>query len=85
MESLRRQMEEASEGLQFERAASLRDKLERLEILRESFARLRFAVEELSFVYTVKGYEKEDRVYVVKRGVIRARCRSRGRRRKKRS
>jgi excinuclease ABC subunit C len=72
MESLRGQMNEASENLQFERAASLRDKLERLEALRESFSRLRFAVEQLSFVYTVKGYEKEDRVYVVKRGVVRA-------------
>jgi excinuclease ABC subunit C len=72
MESLRQQMNEASDNLQFERAASLRDKLERLEALRESFSRLRFAVEQLSFVYTVKGYEKEDRVYVVKRGVVRA-------------
>ena len=72
MESLRRQMEEASEKLQFERAASLRDKLQRLEILREQFGRLRFAVEQLSFVYTVKGHEGEDRVYLVKRGVVRA-------------
>jgi excinuclease ABC subunit C len=72
IESLRQQMEEASDTLQFERAASLRDKLERLEILRESFSRLRFAVEQLSFVYTVKGYEKDDRVYLVKRGVVRA-------------
>jgi len=72
MESLRRQMEEASEHLQFERAASLRDKLQRLEVLREQFARLRFAVEQLSFVYTVRGHEGDDRVYVVKRGVVRA-------------
>jgi excinuclease ABC subunit C len=72
MESLQRQMEEASELLQFERAASLRDKLQRLEVLREQFARLRFAVEQLSFAYTVRGYEGEDRVYLVKRGVVRA-------------
>jgi len=65
-------MEEASEHLQFERAASLRDKLQRLEVLREQFARLRFAVEQLSFVYTVRGHEGNDRVYVVKRGVVRA-------------
>ena len=38
----------------------------------EQFGRLRFAVEKLSFVYTVKGYDGEDRVYIVKRGVIRA-------------
>jgi excinuclease ABC subunit C len=72
MESLERQMEEASGQLQFERAASLRDKLQRLEVLREQFARLRFAVEKLSFVYTVPGHEGDDRVYVVKRGVVRA-------------
>jgi excinuclease ABC subunit C len=72
MEVLRRRMEEASVQLQFERAASLRDKLQRLEVLREQFARLRFAVEQLSFVYTVRGHEGEDRVYLVKRGVVRA-------------
>ena len=72
MESLRKQMDDASEQLQFERAASLRDKLQRLEVLREQFGRLRFAVEQLSFVYTVKGHDGEDRVYLVKRGVVRA-------------
>jgi excinuclease ABC subunit C len=29
-------------------------------------------VEQLSFVYTVRGHEGDDRVYVVKRGVVRA-------------
>lgn len=72
MEMLKSKMEEASERLEFERARSYRDKLERLHLLREQFARLRFAVEKLSFVYTVKGYEGQDRVYIVKRGVIRA-------------
>jgi len=72
IEMLKSKMDEASENLQFERAASFRDKLNRLDVLREQFSRLRFAVEKLSFVYTVKGYEGEDRVYVVKRGVVRA-------------
>ena len=72
MEVLRRQMEDASAELQFERAASLRDKLQRLEVLREHFGRLRFAVEQLSFVYTVAGHDGEDRVYLVRRGVVRA-------------
>jgi excinuclease ABC subunit C len=71
IEVLRSKMEDASERLEFERAASYRDKLGRLEALREQFGRLRFAVEKLSFMYTVKGYEGEDRVYIVKRGVIR--------------
>src|SRR5215212_1767474 len=45
IEHLRRDMEAASERLEYERAASLRDKLKRLEALRGQFARLRFAVE----------------------------------------
>lgn len=72
IEMLRGRMDEASERLEFERAAAYRDKLGRLEVLREQFGRLRFAVEKLSFVYTVKGHEGEDRVYLVKRGVVRA-------------
>ena len=50
----------------------LRDKLQRLEVLREQFARLRFAVETLSFVYTVPGDDGEDRVYLIRRGCVRA-------------
>ncbi len=68
---LREQMEGASERLEFERAAMLRDKLQRLEALREQFHRFRFAVETLSFVYTVPGVEGDDRVYVIRRGRIR--------------
>jgi excinuclease ABC subunit C len=72
LEHLRREMEQASERLEYERAAVLRDKLKRLEALRGQFARLRFAVETLSFVYTVPGYDGEDRVYLVRRGRVRA-------------
>ena len=72
MEQLRREMEASSERLEFERAATLRDKLHRLETLREQFGKLRFAVETLSFVYTVPGYEGDDRVYMIRRGQVRA-------------
>jgi excinuclease ABC subunit C len=72
IEHLRREMELASERLEYERAAVLRDKLKRLEALRGQFARLRFAVETLSFVYTVPGFEGEDRVYLIRRGRVRA-------------
>ena len=64
-------MEAASEQLEFERAASLRDKLQRLEALREQFVRFRFAVETLSFVYTVPGHDGDDRVYLIRRGRVR--------------
>ena len=65
-------MEASSERLEFERAAQLRDKMLRLESLREQFERLRFAVESLSFVYTVPGHGDDDRAYVIRRGRIRA-------------
>jgi excinuclease ABC subunit C len=72
LEQLRRDMEAASERLEYERAATLRDKLKRLEALRGQFARLRFAVETLSFVYTVPGEDNDDRVYLIRRGRVRA-------------
>ncbi|HJP58427.1 MAG TPA: UvrB/UvrC motif-containing protein [Gemmatimonadaceae bacterium] len=72
MNVLRTQMEKLSDELQFERAAVYRDKLERLEALRAQFGRLRFAVENLSFVYTVPGHDGEDKVYLIRRGVVRA-------------
>ena len=71
IEALRRDMERASEQLLFERAAALRDKLHRLEALREQFERLRFAVETLSFTYTVPGFEGDDRTYLIRRGRVR--------------
>ena len=71
IEHLRHEMEAASERLQYERAAVLRDKFQRLEALRTQFGRLRFAVETLSFVYTVPGHDGSDRVYLIRRGRVR--------------
>jgi excinuclease ABC subunit C len=64
-------MERASDRLEFERAASLRDKVHRLEALKEQFLRLRFAVETLSFVYPVFGEKGPDRLYFIRRGRVR--------------
>ena len=72
IERLREDMEAASGRLEYERAASLRDKMRRLEALRGQFAHLRFAVENLSFAYTVPGYDGADRVYLIRRGLVRA-------------
>jgi excinuclease ABC subunit C len=72
IETLRAEMAQASDRLEFERAAVLRDKLQRLEALKEQFLRFRFAVETLSFVYTVPGFDGEDRVYLIRRGRVRA-------------
>jgi len=49
----------------------LRDKLQRLEALREQFIRFRFAVETLSFVYPVAGHDGDDRLYLIRRGRVR--------------
>jgi len=72
IETLRAEMVGSSDRLEFERAAAYRDKLHRLEALRTRFGRLRFAVEALSFVYTVPGTDGTDRVYVIRRGRVRA-------------
>jgi excinuclease ABC subunit C len=72
METLRAGMQTASDQMDFERAAVLRDKLQRLESLREQFIRFRFAVETLSFIYTVPGHEGDDRLYLIRRGRVRA-------------
>jgi excinuclease ABC subunit C len=71
LEILRAEMATSSERLEFERAAAYRDKLHRLEQLHDRFGRLRFAVETLSFVYTVPGVNGPDRVYVIRRGRVR--------------
>jgi excinuclease ABC subunit C len=72
IDALRQQMADASDRMAYERAAALRDKAQRLVDLREQFGRLRFAVETLSFVYTVPGHDGDDRAYVIRRGCVRA-------------
>jgi excinuclease ABC subunit C len=71
VETLRAAMQASSADLEFERAAQLRDKILRLESLCEQFGRLRFAVESLSFAYTVPGFGHDDRTYLVRRGRVR--------------
>jgi excinuclease ABC subunit C len=71
IEALRAEMEGSSSRLEYERAAAYRDKLHRLEALRAEFGRLRFAVESLSFAYTVPGNDGKERVYAIRRGRVR--------------
>jgi excinuclease ABC subunit C len=68
---LRRRMDTAADRLQFEYAASLRDRMNRLEDARAELLALRGLIESLSFVYEVPGDQGDDRVYVVRRGSIR--------------
>jgi excinuclease ABC subunit C len=72
IERLALAMKDASERLEFERAGALRDKRQRLEDLRDRFDRMRFAAESLTFAYPVEGVAGDDRVYLIRRGVVRA-------------
>lgn len=65
-------MLQAAERWNFEYAAQLRDRAWRLEALRDEFSRLREALDGLSFVYTVAGRDGDDRVYLIRRGTVRA-------------
>lgn len=76
MEQIERAMLEASGRLEFERAGILRDKRDRLAALRDLFDRLRVAIESLTFEYRVEGVDGEDRVYLIRRGVVRAELRA---------
>ena len=64
----------ASEAREFERAALWRGKFEQLTWLFAALARLRAAIEGLSFVYQVpdESGDGHDRVYAIRHGVIRA-------------
>jgi len=68
---LERQMAAASERLEFEYAALLRDRLDRLRDFRDQLVAFRGAVEDLTFVYRVPGHDGDDRVYLIRRGRIR--------------
>jgi excinuclease ABC subunit C len=61
----------AVERWEFEHAALLRDRLARLEMLRSEFQRLREALEGLTFLYAVPGFDSEHRIYAVRAGSIR--------------
>jgi excinuclease ABC subunit C len=68
----RRTMLEASERLEFERAASLRDRIERLAWLHERLQRFHASVDRLTFRYHAIGHDQRERVYLVRRGTVRA-------------
>ena len=72
LDALSTRMQAHSDALEFERAAQMRDKLQRLELLRLQLEKLRFAVETLTFAYPVTGHGNETRVYLVRRGTVRA-------------
>ncbi len=71
LRDLQAQMEEAAGRMDFEYAALLRDRHERLCAFQKQLAAFRGRVESLSFVYRVPGFNGDDRLYLIRRGRIR--------------
>src|SRR5829696_4488749 len=65
-------MQQASASAQFEIAVRWREKFEQLEWLLAATSRARSAIDLLTFVYRDPGDFGDDRVYLLKRGVVRA-------------
>jgi excinuclease ABC subunit C len=70
VQELTARMEDASLRMEFEHAARLRDRIERLLVLRAEFLRMREVVERLTFLYPVPGHEGDHRVYVIRAGSV---------------
>lgn len=65
-------MQQASDQAQFEVAVRWREKFEQLEWLLAATSRARSAIDLLTFVYRDPGDFGDDRVYLLRRGVVRA-------------
>ena len=63
-------MERASEAMEFEYAAIVRDRLERLETLQRELVAFRGRVEGLSLVYRVPGFRGDTRLYLIRKGLV---------------
>lgn len=67
---LAERMRLAAERLQFEYAATLRDRAARLDAVRQELIALRDSVGGLTFLYPVAGHGGDDRLYLIHRGAI---------------
>ena len=68
---LDQQMRDAAARLDFEYAARLRDRHERLTRLKHDLAAFRGEVDGLTFVYEVPGFAGDDRLYLIRGGRVR--------------
>ena len=69
---LEARMSEAAGRLDFEYAARLRDRLDRLSRFKGEMTAFRGELAGLAFVYRVPGFKGDDRLYLIRRGRIRA-------------
>jgi excinuclease ABC subunit C len=70
LELLRQRMDNAARSLNFEYAATVRERINRLEELRDELVGLRDTIHHLSFVYRVPGIAGEERAYVIRRAQV---------------
>lgn len=63
-------MHRAADRLEFEYAGTLRDRAQRLETVRDELIALRGSILGSTFLYPVQGFEGDDRVYLLRRGLI---------------
>ena len=69
--ALHNSMLSAAETLEFERAASLRNRLRRLRWLYERLHQFQASVDRLTFRYHAEGPDGQEHVYLVRRGTVR--------------
>jgi excinuclease ABC subunit C len=72
VERLRADMLRAAEEWHFERAGSLKARVEALAWLADRLSRFHAGADRLSFVYRALGHDGTERVYLVRRGTVRA-------------
>ena len=71
LDSLETQVRAAAQRLDFEFAATLQERRERLGKLQDYLASFRGQIDNLSLVYKVPGYRGNDRLYLIHQGRIR--------------
>jgi excinuclease ABC subunit C len=72
LDELRERMSEAAARRDFEYAALVRDRLERLRSFQEELTAFRGEIDALTFVYRVPGHRGADRVHLIRSGRLRA-------------
>jgi excinuclease ABC subunit C len=71
LRDIQQEMTEAAARMDFEYAATLRDRFDRLTRFRDELVAFRGTVEDLSFIYRIPGYGGDDRIYLIRKGRIR--------------
>jgi excinuclease ABC subunit C len=72
LRTLQAQMEEAAAAFEFEKATSLRDKLQAIQWLDDRLSLLRTARDRNSFVYPLTGADGQTRWYLIHHGEVQA-------------